>query len=110
MILQNISPTVVNGSRGVVKSWDEDGNYITIRLEDGQLVNVKKLMFTKFDPSRNCTVASRYQFPLKVAYGIKFKALFHVILLILHISSLIINANFFSNDNTQMPRTDPSSS
>ena len=70
ILTTNLSASVVNGSRGKLIKADED--QLVICLTDGRIVKVGRINFTRFDPSANKVVASRFQFPLVPAFALTF--------------------------------------
>ena len=70
MVTYNLSATVVNGSVGLVE--EASAEKIMIRLNHNKLFLVTLVKFTRFDPRQRRVVASRYQFPLRVAYALTF--------------------------------------
>ena len=57
-----------NGQKGIVHSFDvETGPVVNF---GGKLVAVPKLKFEIFDPSTHTVLATRTQYPLKLAYAL----------------------------------------
>lgn len=79
MLLQNvdISLGLCNGSRGIVRGFDDEKGHILVQFLSGQIVGIERHCITKFERKRNESgemesvgVASRSQYPLKLAWAI----------------------------------------
>ena len=71
MLLANLSDTLVNGLIGKVDAIEENVVHVEFSVQGKQeLVHVERYKFTKFDPITKTCVASRLQFPLKLAFAI----------------------------------------
>lgn len=71
MLIRNLSDTLVNGLRGVVKKLDTDSIEVKFLINEKPVfVSISREIFTKFDPVEKIVIAKRVQFPLKACYGI----------------------------------------
>jgi len=71
MLIRNLSDTLVNGLRGVVKKLDTDSIEVKFLINEKPVfVSISRDIFTKFDPVEKIVIAKRVQFPLKACYGI----------------------------------------
>ena len=69
ILVKNLTEALVNGLRGTVL----DVSQVNIQVKfDGQLVpvDIKKCMFTIYSQASHANVASREQFPLRLAFGL----------------------------------------
>lgn len=70
MLLTNLTDYLVNGKMGTVKIIEEDYIHVTFCLfGETRTVKISKFTFTKFDPVRKSTIATKRQFPLNLAYA-----------------------------------------
>ena len=58
-------PNVPNGTRAYVVGLDNE--HVTVKLENGALLNIKKFLFHCNSPTQSAT---RFQFPLKLAWSL----------------------------------------
>ena len=71
MLIRNLSDTLVNGLRGVVKKLDTDSIEVKFLINEKPVfVSISRENFTSFDPVEKNIIAKRVQFPLKACYGI----------------------------------------
>ena len=71
MLIRNLSDTLVNGLRGVVKKLDTDSIEVKFLINEKPVfVSISREIFTTFDPVEKIVIAKRVQFPLKACYGI----------------------------------------
>ena len=71
MFIHNLSDTLVNGLRGVVKKLDTDSIEVKFLINEKPVfVSISRKIFTTFDPVEKIVIAKRVQFPLKACYGI----------------------------------------
>ena len=70
MLLRNIDDKYVNGLVWRVLDIEEGSIKVAFKFNDTtEVLNVKRCVFTKYDPKSNKCIAKRYQFPLKLAYA-----------------------------------------
>ena len=70
MLLRNLNGRHVNGLRGKVVKINNDSiemNFKTFR--NSETVRIEKFCFTRYDPVKHTCIASRTQFPLKLAFA-----------------------------------------
>ena len=70
MLLRNLNERHVNGLIGKVAKINKDP--IDVKFETfgkSEMVRIEKFCFTKYDPATNTCIASRLQFPLKLAFA-----------------------------------------
>lgn len=67
MLLRNLSDIYVNGLIGHIVAIEDDCISVDFK---GAVIKVTRYMFSKFDPVMGVALATRYQFPLKLAYSV----------------------------------------
>jgi hypothetical protein len=70
IILRNLSQNIVNGMRGVVVKMEE--HCVQVQLDDGRVITIERVMFTRFQESTEKILASHLQIPLKPAFALTF--------------------------------------
>ena len=71
ILIRNLSDTLVNGLRGVVKKLDTDSIEVKFWINEKPVfVSISREIFTTFDPVEKIVIAKRVQFPLKACYSI----------------------------------------
>ena len=71
MLIRNLSDTLVNGLRGVVKKLDTDSIEVKFLINEKPVfVSISREILTTFDPVEKIVIAKRVKFPLKACYGI----------------------------------------
>lgn len=71
MLTYNLTSKLVNGSRGIVRSFTDISNYPVVEFLNGVTVTVEPAKFDIFTPVRNTVqkIGHALQIPLKVAYA-----------------------------------------
>lgn len=67
MLLRNLSHSLVNGLLGKVVLLEDDGPSVQF---ENQVVKLKKVAFSVFDPSQCRTIAQRQQYPIQLAFAL----------------------------------------
>lgn len=71
MLLTNITDQLVNGATGTVMKIEDEIITVDFQIHGAcNLVNLQRFKFTKFDPLKKIVIASRYQFPIKLCFGV----------------------------------------
>ena len=66
ILIRNISEGLYNGCIGQVSSISQDNIVVNF---DQRLVNMERCLFEIYDPTSEKVLASRQQFPLRLAYA-----------------------------------------
>jgi ATP-dependent DNA helicase PIF1 len=71
MLTYNLTSKLVNGSRGIVRSFTDINNYPVVEFLNGVTITVEPVKFDIFTPVRNTVekIGHAVQIPLKVAYA-----------------------------------------
>ena len=71
MLIRNLSDTLVNGLRAVVKKLDTDSIEVQFLINEKPVfVNISREIFTTFDPVEKKGYCKESPVPLKACYGI----------------------------------------
>lgn len=71
MLLTNITDQLVNGATGTVMKIEDEIITVDFQIHGAcKLVNLQRFKFTKFEPVKNIVIASRYQFSIKLCFGV----------------------------------------
>ena len=76
MLTYNISPNLVNGSRGIITGFTPE-NYPRVKFVNGSIVTIKPIKFSLYHTLRNGKiklVGYAMQIPLKIAYALTIHA------------------------------------
>ncbi|XP_071101004.1 ATP-dependent DNA helicase PIF1-like [Haliotis cracherodii] len=68
ILTANLSDSLVNGLRGVVHKIQQD--FITVLFQDGKIIKIHRYTFSVFNQLMKRNVATRKQFPLKLAFAL----------------------------------------
>ena len=70
MLLRNLNERHVNGLIGKVVQINDDSIYVNFEVfGKSEIVKIERYSFTKYDPNTNKCIASRLQFPLRLAFA-----------------------------------------
>lgn len=67
-IFISLGTAIVNGMRGHISKLEREA--ITLELPDGRLIVLQPEIFQRFNPATKQVLATRKQFPLKLAFGL----------------------------------------
>lgn len=71
MLLTNITDQLVNGATGTVMKIEDEIITVDFQIHGAcKLVNLQRFKFTKFEPVKKIVIASRYQFSIKLCFGV----------------------------------------